>query len=298
MNFSIRKYIVNKNILKYFDNTIWVVSDKLIRMTIGVVVAIAMGRYLGPAKYGELNYVLAYVGLFATVASLGLNDIIISEIVKFPEDKNLIKGTSFLLIFIASIFTILSISFSFLLSNNDYITNTYIFIFSLSILIQPFYVIDYYFQSKVLSKYSIRAQFFSLLIISGLKLFFIYIGASLKYFIIVALLEAVLIALGLTIVYFSTGNKFSNWKFQSTLGKSMIKRSWPIILASVSIAIYMRIDQVMLKNILGFEAVGNFSVAVKLTELWYFVPMSIASSFFPALIRAKILMKYYINQDF
>jgi len=89
-----------------------------------------------------------------------------------------------------------------------------------------------------------------------------------------------------------------DWKFEKYLAISMLKKSWPIILSSVSIAIYMRIDQIMLKNILGFEAVGNFSVAVKLTELWYFVPMSIGASFFPALIKAKKSSNEIFNSRF
>lgn len=299
MSLGIKKYFNDKSRLKYFGNTLWVVIDKILRMAIGIFVTIAMGRYLGPIKFGVLNYVIAYVGLFSTLAYLGLNEIIITEIIKFPENIYKIKGTVFLLILFASLITILLISISLLFQSNDSTTKVYILILSLSLLFQPFYVIDYYFQSQVLSKYSVSSQFFSLIFISGLKLFLIYIDASLKYFVIVALLESLLISLGFVVIYFKkSNNKFSSWTFEFSLGKKMLQKSWPIILSGVSIAIYMRIDQLMLKNILGFEAVGNFSVAVRLTELWYFVPMSIGSSFFPALINAKKLNEELYNSRF
>jgi O-antigen/teichoic acid export membrane protein len=49
----------------------------------------------------------------------------------------------------------------------------------------------------------------------------------------------------------------------------------------------MKIDQVMIKEMLNSEAVGQYAVAAKLSEIWYFIPMAIASSLFPAIINAK-----------
>ena len=299
MKEKIKSLINNTSLHRYFGNTAWVVLDKIIRMSIGIFVTIALGRFLGPIKFGVLNYIIAYVGVFSTVTFLGLNEIIISEIVMFPENKNKIKGTVFYLILFASILTLITISCSLFVNRNEHQTNLYIIILSLSMIFQPFYVIDFYFQSQVLSKYSVSAQFASLIITSVLKLILIQINASLFYFVLVILLESIIISLSLLYVYFKkTRYSLLDWKFEKTLAISMLKKSWPIILSSVSIAIYMRIDQIMLKNILGFEAVGNFSVAVKLTELWYFVPMSIGASFFPALINAKKINETIFNSRF
>ena len=49
----------------------------------------------------------------------------------------------------------------------------------------------------------------------------------------------------------------------------------------------MRIDQVMLQEMIGSEAVGQYSAAVKISEAWYFIPMVISSSLFPAIVNAK-----------
>ena len=92
MKEKIKSLINNTSLHRYFGNTAWVVLDKIIRMSIGIFVTIALGRFLGPIKFGVLNYIIAYVGVFSTVTFLGLNEIIISEIVMFPENKNKIKG--------------------------------------------------------------------------------------------------------------------------------------------------------------------------------------------------------------
>jgi O-antigen/teichoic acid export membrane protein len=53
------------------------------------------------------------------------------------------------------------------------------------------------------------------------------------------------------------------------------------------IAIYMKIDQVMIKEMMDNEAVGQYAAAVRISEAWYFIPMVISSSLFPAIISAK-----------
>jgi PST family polysaccharide transporter len=51
--------------------------------------------------------------------------------------------------------------------------------------------------------------------------------------------------------------------------------------------LYMRIDQVMLGAMLGNEAVGIYSAAVRVSELWYVVPASIVASIAPAIVTAR-----------
>ncbi|VTN10245.1 colanic acid exporter [Raoultella terrigena] len=51
--------------------------------------------------------------------------------------------------------------------------------------------------------------------------------------------------------------------------------------------LYMRIDQIMIGNIIGDTAVGIYSVAVKMVEVWYFIPVAIVSSLFPKIIKIR-----------
>ena len=51
--------------------------------------------------------------------------------------------------------------------------------------------------------------------------------------------------------------------------------------------IYMRIDQIMIKEMLGERDVGLFSAAVRLSEVWYFIPVIISTSLFPSIVNAK-----------
>jgi PST family polysaccharide transporter len=59
------------------------------------------------------------------------------------------------------------------------------------------------------------------------------------------------------------------------------------MLSGMAIMVYMRIDQIMLGQIMGDKSVGIYSAAVRISEIVYFIPMSIAASAFPAIIEIK-----------
>ena len=48
----------------------------------------------------------------------------------------------------------------------------------------------------------------------------------------------------------------------------------------------MKIDQVMLKS-LGSKQVGIYSAASRISESWYFIPVAIVTSVFPAIIQVR-----------
>lgn len=93
--------------------------------------------------------------------------------------------------------------------------------------------------------------------------------------------------LGMLWVYYQQNQCLLQWRFNWSKGLEMLTDSWPLILAGVMVTIYMKIDQVMLGNMASIEAVGNYSAAVRFSEIWYFIPMAVCSSVFPAILRAK-----------
>ena len=89
------------------------------------------------------------------------------------------------------------------------------------------------------------------------------------------------------IIYQLKNTDISNWKFNINISKTLLADSWPLMLSGIAVMLYMRIDQIMIKEMLGAEAVGNYSAAVKISEIWYFIPVVINSSLFPAILDAK-----------
>jgi len=278
----------HQGFMKYFKNTSWLFAEKILRMIVGLFVGVWIARYLGPDKFGLLSYAQSFVGLFTAVATLGLDGIVVRELVKRSQKENELLGTAFYLKLMGAVLTLIILYIAIHFTSNDHFTNTLIFIIASATVFQSFNVVDMYFQSKVMSKFVVYANIISLFISSLVKITLILSDAPLIAFAWVVLFDSFVLACGF--VYFFLKNSTFNIQhltFKREIAISLLKDSWPLILSGMVIAIYMRIDQIMIKEMMSSEAVGQYAAAVRLSEAWYFIPMVIASSLFPAIINAK-----------
>ena len=282
---------------KYFANTSWMFAEKFIRLGIAFIVGIYVVRYLGPENFGLISYAISFVGLFATISTLGLDSIVVRELVKDPSRRDELLGSVFYLRIIGAIIAVfLTIITAFILQES-YFNILLITIIVTSTIFQSLNVVEYYFQARVESKFNVFVQSSSLIISSIVKALLVLFNASLIYFAIVYVIEFILLSVGYYLVYKINNLKISGWKFKSTTAINLVKDAWPLILSGVVIAVYMKIDQVMIKIILNTKEVGFYAAAVKLSEAWYFIPMAICTSLFPAIINAKQINEtIYLNR--
>ncbi|HIP51890.1 MAG TPA: flippase, partial [Campylobacterales bacterium] len=261
--------------------------EKILRMIVGLFVGIWVARYLGPEQFGLFSYAQSFVGLFIAIATLGLDGIVIRELVKDESRRDKLLGTAFGLKFIGAVIVFFLLFIAIKFTNNDSMTTIFIFIISLSMIFQTFNVVDFYFQSKILSKYVVYVNIMSLFLSSIIKVFLILNEASLVAFVWVMVFDNFILALGFVYIYTREGLSLSKWYFDKILAFDMLHDSYPLILGGVVNSIYMRIDQVMIQNMLGSISVGHYAAAVKLSEAWYVIGIIISKSLFPAIINAK-----------
>jgi len=281
-------HILNHSgIRRYASNTGWLIGEKVLRIFVGLFVGVWVARYLGPEKFGLLSYAQSFVALFTAVSTLGLDSIIVRELVKDESKQDVLLGTAFGLKLIGAFSVLLIMAIVVNCTSNDTLTNTLIFIIGSATVFQSFNVIDFYFQSKVLSRYIVFANIISLSISSIIKVILILKEAPLIAFAAIIVFDSAILALGF--IYFLNYNKlsFRTWFFNLNEAKNLLRDSWPLALSGIVIMIYMKIDQVMIKEMLDVEAVGQYAAAVRLSEMWYFIPMVIGSSLFPAIINGK-----------
>jgi O-antigen/teichoic acid export membrane protein len=93
----------------------------------------------------------------------------------------------------------------------------------------------------------------------------------------------------LLVAYSKNHHSMREWRYEGRVARELLHQSWPLLLSGMAVMIYMRIDQIMIGEMLGDKDVGLFSAAVKIGEVWYFVPMAIASSLFPTIVESKKL---------
>jgi PST family polysaccharide transporter len=285
----VRKRVEGRQSLqKIISNAAWLSFDKFLRMGVGLVVNIWVVRYLGPDRFGQLSYATAFVALFGAIATLGLDGIVVRELVRNPSESHEISGSAFFLR-VAGGFTTVAVSFIavFLLRRNDPLSWSLVAIIAIGTIFQAFDVIDFWFQSQVLSRYTVIAKNSAFLLMALVKVGLILSHASLIMFAWAALAEIILGAIGLVLAYRYLGHRATVWRGAFSRSLSLLGDSWPMILSGLSVAIYMKIDQVMLGDMAGNGAVGIYTSATKLTEIWYMIPMVIVSSVFPAIVQSK-----------
>jgi O-antigen/teichoic acid export membrane protein len=280
---------------KYFKNTSWLFGEKILRMVVGLFVGIWVARYLGPEQFGLFSYAQSFVGLFVAIAGLGLDSIIVRELVKDESKRDALLGTAFRLKLIGTFFVLIALAIAVNLSQQDSLTTLLIFTIASATIFQSFNIIDFFFQAKVLSKYVVYANIISLFISSTVKVGLILNDAPLLYFAYSILFDSFILTCGFLYFYRYKRYFISQWFFDKNMARSLLKDSWPLILSGLVISIYMKIDQIMIKEMLNTEAVGQYAAAVRISEAWYFVPVIIASSFLPAIINSQKINKdiYY-----
>ena len=293
MNLKTRLTLIKDHpgFMKYFANTSWLMGERILRMAVSLFVGILVARYLGPERYGLLSYANSFVGIFIVLGTMGLDDIIVRELVKTPEQQEKILGSSFLLKLVGTLLMWMAILAAVPFTKNDFQTNILIIIIAFGAVFQAFNVIDFNFQAKVKSKFIVHAQFVQLIISSIVKIILVVNETPLIWFASVYCLDAIVLAMGLIFVYFYNDENIFHWKWSFETSKYLLRDSWPLIFAGVVVSVYMKIDQVMIKEMLGAKEVGLYAAAVKLSEAWYFLPLAITSSLFPAIINAKLYQK-------
>jgi O-antigen/teichoic acid export membrane protein len=283
----IKKLFDHKGFKKYFFNTGWLMADKVLRLFVGLFVGVYVARYLGPEKFGILQFSMSFVALFGAFAKLGLDGIVVRNAVQDPDSRDELLGTAFGLRVIGGVVLLAVVFGTVQLTGSEPLTQLIVMIIAAGHVLQAFQVIEFYFQSQVMARLASIAGITGLLVSSAIKLALIWSGASLIWFGWVFVVEHGLKGLVLASLYIKQRIPLWHWRFRFTQAKLLLRDSWPLILSGLVVMVYMRIDQVMIKMMLDSKAVGNYAAAVRLSEAWYFVPQAITQSLFPAILSAK-----------
>jgi len=260
---------------------------KILSMVIGFVIA----RYLRASSFGELSFADAFTMIIAAVGALGLDTFIIREILNEPHKKDEILGTSLLMrLGVNALLIPITVGIYLLFHNYSEKPGDsliwIILILSFASFFKSFNVIDSYFQSQVASKYVVKVQNICVVLSAVVKILLVVFKMPLIYFAASLTFDSLALAAGLIYMYHKRGFSLFTWTFSSKRAISLLKQSFPLILSAVMVSIYMKIDQVMLKSV-GSVEVGIYSAAAKISEAWFFIPVAIVTSVFPALIHAR-----------
>jgi len=279
---------ISPGLRKILGNMSWLMVDRVVRMGMSLFVGVWIARYLGPAQFGSLNFAVAYIALFGSAATLGLEGIVVREVLHRPEDTHKTLGTTLALRGSAGLLAAgVSIAVLCLIQPHDRQALLLVSIYSVTLIFQAFDTIDAFFQSQVRSKITVWAKNGAFLVVAVIRVLLIYAKAPVWAFVTAMAGEVMLGTVGLVLGYRLSGGKILSWRSSRKRAAELLQQSWPVIFSSMAIMVYMRLDMVMLKMMQGEFAVGLYAAATRISEVWYFIPMAIVSSVSPAIMRAK-----------
>lgn len=273
---------------KMTDNFAWLLLDKIFKMTVVMAVNIWAYRYLGPENVGIWNYAIAFVTIFTPIANLGIDGIVVRDIVTNPLRKNELLGAAFMVKLFGAIFmTILCVIAIKIRRPDDIEMLYYVLIIASSNIFLAFDAIDLFNQSELNSKYTVFSKSIGYISCAGIKIILILNNLSLEWFVWMQFIENALGALFLVYWFQKRGEQIQTWKLDFATAKKLLNQSWPLILTSVMMFTQQNIDQVLLGDWINENELGQFSTAAKLIALFGFIPMIIQSTVAPEITKAK-----------
>ena len=280
---KIVKKIKNSNVL---SNISWIIIGRIIYMLLNFIVSLITARYLGPSKYGLMGYAASYTTFFASICSLGINSIIVKELINNPKKNGEILGTSIFLRFVSSLLSfIIIISITFIVDMCENLTKIVVVLYAIHIVFQSSELIKYWFQSKLQSKYSEIASTFAYVSMSLYMVILLILKKSILWFSISISIEYLILSIALYLLY--KKNKGQKLMINLITGKHILKESYHFIISGMMIAIYNSTDRFMLKQMLGEIDVAYYTTAVTISGLCTFLLSAIIQSLTPVIIESR-----------
>jgi len=283
----LKKLKQNACVVLYLKNSAWMMAEYAFKVLAAIFVTIYVARYLGPVDFGLLSYALAVVAISMAVSRLGMESILVRELSRFPGHRQAYMATAFFLMIFSAVVVFSSLAVAMYLFESDGDTRLYVWVMSIGIIFQSWLLIDYNFQSQVKAKYSSVAKSAAMCFGSVIKLVLVFMQADLLAFVVAFALDHFFIAFFLVCVHLKQRqpNFLKGCDFK--LVRPLLKSAWPMVLAALGVALYMKIDQLMIKNMLGDEQLGFYSAATRIYDGWIIVPFVLSLSLLPAIVKLK-----------
>ena len=275
------------NYFSYFDNIFWLASEKVLQFALALSIGTYVARFLGPDQYGLLGYAQGVVSMAATVTTFGIDNFVVRQLIIDPAKRDeYLSGAALIRLTAGLAFIGLAAVYCAVSSLSDSSAQL-ILVMTLALPFSAIGVLALDLQAIVASKQAALARASQSVICSLLRLMSALCKFPVTVFAWINALEAPLFG---TILMTCHRRSARAVRFKiphlSTVAY-LIGQGWPLLLSSISVILYMKLDQIMLKFMCGDVETGVYLAAVRLSELWYFIPSAICSSVYPSILRAR-----------
>jgi PST family polysaccharide transporter len=273
---------------KVFENSGWLLIDKLSKLFPGIIILAVIARHLGPEEFGVWNYAIALTTIMGSFALLGMDKIAVKELLNSKTQQPAIVATLICMRIMAGIISMMmSIGFVMLAKQTESVYIYCTIFAALTIVLQSFDVFDYFYQAENDVKKVIVPKVVVFLLFCVIKLLVVFFNGTLSDFLWVSLAEAVVTYAVILDNYRRryTSRLIANIDYM--LGKSLLAQGWPLLFSNLVVVLFVKIDLLLLDMLGSTLQVGEYVVAARISELWYAIPVILSTAILPDLIQKR-----------
>lgn len=269
-----------------FENAGWIIGCKVIQSLLNLLIGLITARYLGPSNYGIISYVASVVAFAMPIMQLGLRHTIVNEFVKTPDREGAVLGTALMLNIISAVFCMVGcVGFVMMVNAGEKETILVCALYSLTLIFNATEMTQYWFQSKLLSKYPSIAALVAYVAVAIYKIYLLITQKSVVWFAFSNVIDYFLISIILIVIYRKVGGQrlSVDWR----IGKELLSTSKHYIIPSLMVVIFQNTDKIMIKQMIGEEETGFYSAAITCIGISAFVFTAIIDTARPVILEEK-----------
>ena len=267
-------------------NASWIIVCKIAQAFLGLIINMFTARYLGPSNFGLITYATSLVTFVTPLMQLGFNNILVQELINYPEREGKTLGTSMFLNLISSVCCVIGVvSFAYIANPDELTTIIVCLLYSTILVFKAFDLLQYWFQAKLLSKYTSIICLIAYVFVSAYKIYLLITNKSVYWFAVSNSFDVALISLGTLFVYHKLGGQ--RFHVSLKIGREMFSRSKHYIISSMMVVVFAQTDKIMLKLFIGEIATGYYGAAVACAAITSFLFDAIIDSFRPSIFEGQ-----------
>jgi O-antigen/teichoic acid export membrane protein len=268
---------------RVWQSAAWLTFDKAVLLLSSLLSQVAIVRGMGVSEYGQVSYVLALIAILGPIAQAGATNWVVKALLERPDQQVEILRSALawrlvgcaLAIFFGGLYWALTESQSELVWSVGALLLAQSF--------SAFQVVDYQFQSSLNPGPIVRWRVAVTFSFALLKCAVAVTGGTVGELITLYAIEVVLLGLTNLSVYRWQSQVWLSPRVSGSWFQWFRGRSGWVVGASMAEILYLKIDVLMIEYFLGAQETGIYSVAARLSELWYLIPTIILAAWFPRL---------------
>lgn len=286
-----KKLLANKIV----NNAGWIIGCKLCKAVLVMLTTVLISRHLGVANYGLLNYAAGLVSFVAPIMKLGIDNVLVKEIVAKPESDGETIGTTMALNLCSSFLCIIGITaFAFFVNRNEPDTIIVCFLYSLMLIFQATEMIYYWFYAKMLAKISAIAMLLAYVLVAAVQGIMVLADANVYAFALSHSIDFLVITVILFGMYRKKGGGRLSFSLQRA--KELFSVGKFYIVSGLMVTIFAQTDRIMLKLMIGNEATGIYAAAITCANMTAFVFVAIIDSMRPGIFEGVKVGKEFFEK--